>query len=88
MKLRYIALIVLIFFLAGMILACGSKEPKTRKISGTLDNWTTNPPQVTISGTNYPAAAGMLKFVEKAEKGKTYEFTIDQFGNVIGATPK
>jgi len=88
MKLKYIALILLVFFLAGMMMACGNKAPKTRTISGTLDDWTTSPPQVTISGKNYPAAEGMIKFVEKAEKGKTYEFTIDQFGNVIAAKPK
>ena len=88
MKLRYIALILLVFFLAGMMMACGSKAPKTHKISGTLDDWTTNPPGVTISGTKYPVAEGMAKFVQKAEKGKTYEFTIDQFGNVIAAVPK
>jgi hypothetical protein len=85
MRKRYLALILLMFFLAVAILACGG--PKVQKITGTLESFSSDPPQVVVNGITFPLAAGMKKYADKAETGKMYEFTVDEHGNVIFIKP-
>ncbi len=85
MRKSLVAILLIVLILTALLAGCGSK---TQKFTGTLDDWDVAKMSVTINGTSYRLAAGMEAFVAKAEKGKTYEFTRDKYGSIIGAVPK
>lgn len=82
MKMRHIAVILLVLLMAGLFIAC-SKTPTTKTIEGTLDMWSFDPPSITVNGVQYGLAEGMDAYLKDAEAGKMYKFTIDMHGNVI-----
>ena len=76
-----LAIVLLAVIISAMFAGCDGG--KTRVITGVLEDWDEANMTVIVDGISYKVAAGGEKWFEQGEKGKTYKFTIDEFGSVI-----
>ncbi len=89
MRKNTLVILILVSVLAMMFISsCGNDDEGPRVITGTLMNWNEENGTVNVDGSEYKVAEGMKAFVGQAEQGKSYEFTLDEHGNIIAAKPK
>jgi len=86
-----IAILILIVVFSAMFIACGNGDGEGSKAKtwiGTLDNWDIAAGTMTIDGTVFQVAEGLIDSADQAEAGMKYEFTTDEHGHITIAKPQ